>query len=214
MPQICPSILADDSETFKIQMEKIAGFAPRVQIDLTDGQFAKHETVDLASIWWPVGIQADIHLMYGDPTLAVEFLIDHSPNLVIVHAEADADFKQLAKLCHRANIKFGIAILPQTLVEDCLPMLEQADHAMIFSGSLGQFGGHADLNLLAKVDAIKRHLPEIEIGWDGGINDQNVAALAAGGVDVLNVGGFIQNSPDPHKSFEALQRIADETGTT
>lgn len=214
MAQISPSILAAEPKDYKTQIEKVAGFASRVQIDLTDGLFVEYQTVDYSSIWWPVGIQADIHLMYENPMPAIESLLDHSPNLIIVHAESSADFKRLAKLCHRVNVKFGIAILPETSSEDCLLMLEQADHAMIFSGSLGQFGGHADLNLLDKVDVIKRHLPEIEIGWDGGINDQNIAALVSGGVEVLNVGGFIQNSPNPHKSFEALQRIADETGTT
>jgi len=33
-------------------------------------------------------------------------------------------------------------------------------------------------------------------------------------VDVLNVGGFIQNSADPEHSYDTLQRIAEETGTT
>ena len=32
---------------------------------------------------------------------------------------------------------------------------------------------------------------DLEFGWDGGITDQNVAVLVNGGVDVLNVGGFI-----------------------
>ena len=71
-----------------------------------------------------------------------------------------------------------------------------------------------NLDLLKKIDFIKDRHSDIEIGWDGGINDQNIAHLAAGGVDVFNVGGFIQNSADPEHAYKVLSRIADETGTT
>jgi ribulose-phosphate 3-epimerase len=58
---------------------------------------------------------------------------------------------------------------------------------------------------------LKQYKPDLEVGWDGGINDQNVAELINGGVDVLNVGGYIQRAEDPARAFAALQRIADET---
>jgi pentose-5-phosphate-3-epimerase len=54
----------------------------------------------------------------------------------------------------------------------------------------------------------------LEIGWDGGVTDQNISQLAFAGVDVFNVGGFIQKAEDPEKAFHVLERIADETGTT
>jgi pentose-5-phosphate-3-epimerase len=54
----------------------------------------------------------------------------------------------------------------------------------------------------------------LEIGWDGGINDRNISQLVFGGVDVLNVGGYIQNANNPERAYNSLFRIADETGTT
>ncbi len=215
MPIICPTITAETPEQYATQLKKVAGFAQRIQIDLTDGQFAEHKTVEPAEVWWPAGVAADIHLMYIDPLSAVERLVEHSPNLIIVHAEADTDFKKITKLCHQAEVGLGIALLPDTSAEEARPLIEPAEHVLIFSGNLGYQGGsRADLELIKKIEFIKSRRPEIEIGWDGGINDQNVSILSAGGVDVLNVGGFIQNSPDPERTFKALQRIADETGTT
>jgi pentose-5-phosphate-3-epimerase len=70
-----------------------------------------------------------------------------------------------------------------------------------------------NLDLLNKVNALRQHRRDIEIGWDGGINDQNISQLAFGGVDVFNVGGYLQNSADPEKSFRTLVRITQETGT-
>jgi hypothetical protein len=34
------------------------------------------------------------------------------------------------------------------------------------------------------------------------------------GVDVFDVGGFLQQSADPQRDYFSLKRIADETGTT
>ncbi|MBX4190752.1 hypothetical protein KW794_01555, partial [Candidatus Saccharibacteria bacterium] len=63
MPVICPSILASTPEEYRQQIEKVASFAERIQIDLTDGDFAKNQTIAPDEAWWPVGIKADFHLM-------------------------------------------------------------------------------------------------------------------------------------------------------
>jgi hypothetical protein len=39
MAVICPAVLAETAERYHQQMEKVAGFAERLQIDLTDGVF-------------------------------------------------------------------------------------------------------------------------------------------------------------------------------
>jgi ribulose-phosphate 3-epimerase len=214
MPTICPAILASTKEQYHLQMEKIAGFAERVQIDLTDGQFAKNPTVKPEDAWWPVGVRADFHLMYHQPSSAIEVVLQHRPNLIIVHAEAAGDFPAFADRCHKLGIKAGVALLPSTSPETILSALAQIDHVLIFSGTLGEYGGHANFDLLTKVQSLKRHKPSLEIGWDGGVNDQNISRLASGGIDVFDVGGYLQNSPNPEHAYQVLDRIAQETGTT
>jgi ribulose-phosphate 3-epimerase len=214
MPIICPSILADSSELYRTQIEKVAHFAERIQIDLTDGNFAKNQTIKPEEAWWPVGIQADFHLMYSRPDTAIQTILEHQPHMIIVHAEADGTFEAFADHCRRQGVKIGVAVLQRTSIESILSALANIDHILIFSGDLGSYGGHANLDLLSKASVIKQHKPDIEVGWDGGINQQNISRLAAGGIDVFNVGGFIQNSPDPEHAYGVLARIASETGTT
>lgn len=214
MAVICPAILAANEQQFKQQIDKVAAFAHRVQIDLTDRIFAPTPTVKPEESWWPVGFAADYHLMFKDPARAIETVAHHKPNLIIVHAEANGRFDEVADYCHSRGIKTGLALLQETPVESILPGLDYADHILIFSGDLGSYGGKADLAMLDKVRYLKTHRPELEVGWDGGVSDQNVAELVGAGVDVLNVGGYIQNSQDPARAFLSLQRIADETGTT
>lgn len=214
MSVICPTVLADTPDEFERQMRRVANLGHRLQIDLTDGDFAKTATIKPEEAWWPVGLKADIHLMFSNPQSAIEALVPHQPNLIIIHAESDADVAAVAKYCHDKSVGLGIALLPDTEAETVSQFLSLADHVLIFSGDLGSFGGHANLALLDKVRYLKEQKPEIEIGWDGGVNPQNVSELVFGGVDVLNVGGFIQKADDPEKAYHSLLRIADETGTT
>lgn len=214
MALVCPAILAADEKQYHDQVSKVAHFAHRVQIDLTDGVFATSKTVKPEEAWWPVGFKADFHLMYKNPLPAVKTIMEHKPNLIIVHAEADGDFARLAEFCKSLSVKVGVALLQKTHPETIIPALSVVDHVLIFSGNLGHYGGRANLKLLGKINILRRHKPELEVGWDGGVDQQNASELVAGGVDVLNVGGYLQNSPDPPRAYSALQRIADETGET
>jgi ribulose-phosphate 3-epimerase len=153
--------------------------------------------------------------MYEQPLEAVEYLTQKKPHLIIIHAEANYDLEKIIDICKASNIKIGITLLQKTPPRAIKPYLNSIDHVLIFSGNLGHQGGStADLNLLDKIKEIKDVNPNIEIGWDGGVNYQNVAQLVNSDVEVINVGGFIQAASEPEKTFTALQRIADETGTT
>ena len=214
MPVICPAILAHDEEQYREQIEKVVHLVGRIQVDLTDGIFSKPKTITPEQAWWPAGFKADIHLMYQQPLTVLDSLLAHKPHLIIIQAESDGDFNQLAEACKKHGVKVGVALLPQTPAESITSGLNLIDHVLIFSGNLGEYGGQANLGLLSKAEYLKSQKPELEIGWDGGVKDQNVAQLINGGVDVLNVGGYIQKAVDPARAFSALQRIADETGTT
>lgn len=214
MPVICPAILAKDTTEYHRQMEKVAGFAQRIQIDLTDGELAQDKTIKAEDAWWPVGVKADFHLMYRDPHHVTDTILQHRPHMIIIHAESSGNFIAFSQKLRQTGVKVGIALLPQTSITVIMPALDKIDHVLIFSGKLGQFGGHANLDLLNKVRELKRHRPQLEVGWDGGVNERNISQIVFAGVDVFNVGGFIQNADDPHRAYRVLARIAEETGTT
>jgi len=202
---ICPTVLAGSAIEYREQMERIAQFATRVHIDLADGHFAPTKTIILEQVWWPGGVQADLHVMYKEPFRHTKALLHLQPQLIIVHAEADGDFIGFADKAHEAGTAVGVALKPETPVEMIEPALDWIDHVLIFSGHLGHFGGEANTHLLTKVLKLKHLKPTLEIGWDGGINNKNAAVLAAGGVDVLNVGGFIQHAGNPAEAYEMLE---------
>ncbi len=206
MAVICPTIDAFDTHQYRSQMEQIEPFAKRVHIDLMDGKFAPPVSPTTAQIWWPENLIADIHLMYQEPMAELEQLIKLKPNLVVIHYEADVDHAHFATHLHENGIKAGLALLQATPVDDVLELLPCFDHVMVYSGKLGEFGGFADLRLLDKVKALREYKPELEISWDGGINDQNAEQLIKASVDVLNVGSFIANAADPAANYEILMK--------
>lgn len=186
-------------------MERIAQFATRVHIDLADGRFAPTKTIPANEAWWPGGIKADLHVMYKEPFKYTKELLKLRPQLIIVHAEAEGDFLAFAEAVHAAGVAVGVALKPETPARLIEPALDAVDHVLIFSGHLGHFGGEANTHLLTKVLHLKQIKPSLEIGWDGGINNKNVATLASGGVNVLNTGGFIQHAADPQAAYEMLE---------
>jgi pentose-5-phosphate-3-epimerase len=207
MHVICPTILAADAHDFQVQLNRVAGFAHRIQIDITDGVFAPTPTLAIEQLWWPEGLSVDIHAMYKDPSKVLDELIALKPHMIIVHAEAEGSFVAIADKLHKNGIKVGVALLQKTSTHTIKPSLSLIDHVLIFSGDLGHFGGIADTQLLSKVKQLKEWKKDLEFGWDGGVSDQNAKSLADGGVHVLNVGGFIQKAIEPKLEYQKLQKL-------
>lgn len=200
---ICPTIMTDDPDVYRTQIEQTARYATRVHIDLGDGIFTRKLTA-IEDVWWPAGMRADLHVMFKKPFQHVAALKALAPQLVIVHAEADGDFLAFAHEMHGHGIEVGVALLQETPAEAIIPGLAAIDHVLIFSGSLGQNGGEVNLDLLSKVAKLRQLKPQLEFGWDGGANDENAHMLADGGIDVINCGGYLHGE-DPVAAWHKIQ---------
>ena len=207
MSLICPAILASEPEQYRQQIERVASFASRIQVDIMDGQFVDTRSINLIQVWWPESIQADIHLMVNDPSQQFETLVSLKPNLVIVHAEAQTNLKQLLQDLQEHHLKTGLAVLPTTSLASVQKLLSSVDHLLVFGGHLGHQGGSADLSQLTKVSQARQLYPKLEIGWDGGVNPDNLPQLASAGVDIFNVGSYLQSAAEPKKAYDLLTSL-------
>lgn len=201
---ICPTVTARTADEYREQMERIAPFIERVHIDVADGEFTPVKLASIKHIWWPHGVRADVHVMFQRPFEHLKTYLEMMPQLVIVHAEAHGEFIPFANELHKKGIQVGVALKPHTSVTIIKDALGAIDHVLVFSGNLGHFGGQANTHLLTKVLHLRQLKPALEIGWDGGINNRNANLLAAGGVNVLNVGGFIHHARNPREAYEEL----------
>jgi len=212
MAVIAPALLCETDDQYKQLAERLMPFAERVHIDISDGEFAPTFTVGIDRIYWAQNWQVDIHAMVARPSEYVAKLITLKPNLVIFHAEVQEDLMPSIQAIQAAGIKAGIALQRPTVPSTLSAIIEIVDHVMIFSGTLGHYGGTASLMQLEKVRLIKEIRPTVEVGWDGGVTVENAFTLAQGGVDVLNVGSAIAKSSDTQATYTALVNESNKHG--
>ncbi|HET7630421.1 MAG TPA: hypothetical protein VFK03_03535 [Candidatus Saccharimonadales bacterium] len=208
MVGICPTVTAYDLEEYRTQVNRIVPFSERIHIDLMDGRFAPTVSPPLDQLWLPRHKTCDIHLMFQRPMDVLSQLIKLRPHLVIIPNEAEVHHMHFAAELHKAGIKAGLSLQPDTPVHYAHQIMHSFDHLLIFSGTLGHHGGVANLGLLEKVDQIRAEYPEVEIGWDGGITADNARQLIEAGIEVLNVGGYIQDAADPVTAYAKLESVA------
>ncbi len=205
MKIVCPTITAENSHIYREQVERVCTFAQHLHIDLMDGKFTQNQSIEPEKLWLPDNITCDVHAMYDNPESIFAEVLKLPVRTFIVPAESKCDFKSLSSLVRAKNINFGVSLLAETTVESARKAIELADHVLIFSGNLGHQGGStADLNLLRKVAEIKSISSDIEIGWDGGINSENITKISESGVSVFNSGGFIHFAKIPSDTYRSL----------
>ena len=209
---IVPTILSDNKQEYREQVERINAFTRRVQIDVADGTFAPNETLDITNVWWPKNWEADLHLITAKPSEYLDTILKLSPSLCILHAEASEDLLPTFEALKEAGIKVGVGLLPTTYPGNVKHYIEAADHVLIFAGHLGVQGGQADMMQMEKIPLVRNMKPEVEIAWDGGANISNVRALAHADLDVINVGSAIALSPNLAETFQELVAEIDKNG--
>lgn len=209
---IVPCVTVSTPDDYKASLQRVHTFANRIHVDISDGSFAPTQTIAANQIWWPQGWQTDIHAMVADPLQYVDAMIALKPNLIIFHSEVKSDLMTVIQKIKVAGIKAGVALMRSTVPSDVAPLIEAADHVLVFSGDLGHYGGTASLMQLEKVRLIKIINGAAEIGWDGGVAVENAFSLAQGGVDVLYAGHAIQEAPDPAAAFDAMTKEVNKQG--
>ena len=210
--RIVPTILTASPDEFQAALVAINEFTNQVQIDITDGEFAPSRTIGLDHVFWPDNWQVDLHMMVKNPSRYIDKLILMKPHLVIFHAEVEEDLRPSFEKLRQAGIKVGVALLRQTVPEQKADLITLADHVLIFAGDLGRMGGQANLLQIQKVRLIRAISPNVEIGWDGGANIDNLPMIIQAGVDVINVGSAISLASNPAEAYKAMVELTTREG--
>lgn len=189
MAEIVPTITVQTPELFKERLELILRTADRVHVDISDGLFTDTRLLGLAQVYVPEGIKLDIHLMVQNPQDYLASALALKPNLIIVHIESEGDHLECAREIKSMGVNAGIAYLAESQPDE---LVTHFDHALVFTGTLGHYGGNLHQQSLGKILEIKELNPDIEVSVDGGINRNNKQAVIEAGADVLDAGmGYI-----------------------
>ena len=124
-----------------------------------------------------------------------------------MHFEAfqnDEDLTACLQKIRNADIGVGLAVNPNTPVENLFEYLEHIDIALIMSVEPG-FGGQKFMPLaLKKAENLAKQQADIDIQMDGGIDLNNLQSVLDAGVNVVVAGSSIFNSTDIGKSVRSF----------
>ena len=213
MAKVVPAILADDPEKLKDMLHQAESYTDWVQVDIMDGKFVPSRSItcrNLLSLNINIGWEA--HLMVRNPDEQFECFKNAGAQKVIFHFEAtDAPNTAIAR-AWELGLKIGLAVNPETPVEDVLPLADAVDSILFLSVKPGYYGSPFIPEVLDKIREFRIACPNVEIGIDGGIKESNIRQVLASGVDVVCVGSAITVTPQPAESFRRLQALANELG--
>lgn len=219
MVEVSTSILSvkkgEESATF---FELEAAKTDYFHIDVMDGKFVEKNTyekmLESASYIKRISnLPLDIHLMVEDVKTAINDFIAVEPNIITFHYEACKDKQEvydLIKYIKENNCKVGIAVKPNTKVEEIFEFLPYIHMCLIMTVEPGKGGQTLITDMVEKIEKLKEYVDnnniEIDIEADGGINLKTAPIIKEAGANILVSGTAIVMAKDFKPIIEELKK--------
>lgn len=218
MVEVSASILNMDNENaIKNLYELETALIDYFHIDVMDGKFVKDNTTEkmieyseyISSI---SSLPLDIHLMVEDVEQYIKSFSVFEPNLITFHIEArknKEEIFELIKLVKESNSRVGLAIKPNTKIEEIYNYLPYIHSVLIMTVEPGLGGQELIPETIEKISRMKKYLEqeklEVDIQADGGINLQNIDLLKQAGVSNVVVGNALMKTKDKKDMINKLK---------
>lgn len=204
MVEISTSILTvekgKEAETFfALEKSKTDYF----HIDVMDGKFVEKDTyqnmLEYSSYIKRISnLPMDVHLMVEDVKKAVEEFSAVEPNIITFHYEAcknKEEVMEIIKMIKEHGSRVGIAIKPDTKIEEIYEYLPYIHMCLIMTVEPGKGGQTLITDMLSKISELKTYIEkkniEIDIEVDGGINLKTAERVKMAGANILVAGTAI-----------------------
>lgn len=211
---IAPSILSADFARLGEEVDRVlAAGADIVHFDVMDNHYVPNLTIGpmVCSALRKYGITApiDAHLMVKPVDRIIGDFIDAGASYITFHPEASEHIDRSLQLIRAGGCKAGLVFNPATSL-DCLKyVMDKVDMILLMSVNPG-FGGQkfipGTLDKLREARAlIDASGYDIRLEIDGGVNVQNIGAIAAAGADTFVAGSAIFSQPDYKAVIDAMR---------
>ena len=212
LTQVVPAILTNDPRALGTMVRQAETFTTYAQFDIMDGQFVPSQSITwkhLANLSMKLDWEA--HLMVLHPEDYLQGFHQAGAQKVLFHHEAASSPRKVISLARDLDLKVGLAINPETTISAILPLVDEVDSVLLLTVNPGFYGSKFIPEVMDKVAELRSARPDLEIGVDGGIKENNITQVARAGVDVIYVGSAIFLHPQPGESFRHLLALAQES---
>ena len=188
-----------------------------IHCDVMDGIFVPATTFNyktIKEIRKVTSLPLDVHLMISN-LKTIKKYIKAGADCITIHFEALKDIAHGQSLLLKINkmgIKSGLAINPQTKVDDIIPLLSYVNQIVVMTVEPGKSGQKMIIECLNKIKQIKKQLKilginDVMIMVDGGVNDKNIALVKNAKADIVAVGNYLYNSNNRFEAVEKLTKV-------
>ena len=219
MIEISTSILTvekgKESETFfALEKSKTDYF----HIDVMDGKFVEKDTyqnmLEYSSYIKRISnLPMDVHLMVEDVETGIEVFSAVEPNIITFHLEACKTHEEVMnniKLIKEKGSRVGIAVKPNTSIEEVYQYLPYIHMCLIMTVEPGKGGQTLITDMLEKISILKQYVEnnnlEIDIEVDGGINLKTAPKVKSVGANILVAGTAILAATDYKVIVDELKK--------
>ena len=222
MIDVIPAIIPRVFKDIEGQVSLVKNSVSKVQIDISDGIFSKNTTwpfrndtgeweklqnEEIGLPFWD-DIDYEFHLMVEDPDTFASFCISAGASSIVVHIEKIKDIESLKKMCDKKDVKLIIAILPKTPLSNLLPFISLCNGVQFMgSNRIGYHGEKIDEIVYKKIKELRDMYPDLSIGIDIGVTEENAPILVDAGVSVFVAGSLIFDSIDKTEIIEYLKDL-------
>ena len=196
MKEVSTSFLKEGSYSNYIEMLNNSN-TDYIHFDVMDGKFVENKNLSIKELEKYLKMSKkknDVHLMVKNPKEYIKTLSIYNISYLTIHKEIE-NYKEMIKLIKSYGIKPGLAINPETDIEDVFEDLKNVSLVLLMSvhpGKSGQKFIEKTTNKISvlKEEIIKKNL-NVKISIDGGIKEEVLEKIKD--VDIVVSASYILN---------------------
>jgi len=212
--KIAPSLLSADFSQLGVEVKKAEeGGADLLHFDIMDGHFVPNITFGpmiVEALRDKTSLPFYVHLMIEKPDEYIERFVEAGANLLIVHVEACKHLQRTIQHIKDQKVGVGVALNPATPLDTLEYVLGDLDMILIMTVNPG-FGGQEFIRMmLPKIKRARQMIDEedfkIDLGVDGGINEETAPLAVRMGATVLIAGTAVFGHTDIKRVIQSLRQ--------